>query len=202
MGRYSFPLVLFFAITLVIIVLSNMGLAEGVLGSHVRLVYFHGGWAWTALLGFLLAAAIGLVGLLGRQRTHQAWSVAIGQASNIFWLRYLPLSLWTIQMKWHGNFLQELRGRVNFQFAIIGVLLQWAITLMDRPLWGSILNPSYFLTLSWTLIPTEQIMHPGSPITTSRSITILCFFASLLVLCLLAGWFLTNWFRTLSLNPQ
>lgn len=195
-------LILFIIIILLSIGFSSLGPSERTLGSHVRLVYLHGAWVWTALLGFLLAAAIGLLGLVLRRTTLHAWSMALGRASTFFWVTYLPLSLWTMQGNWNGIFLQEPRWRVSFDFAIIGLLIQFAIVMMQRPMIGSVLNVVYFITLVWTLYGTEQVMHPNSPITSSNSITIQSFFILLLILCLLSGWSLTNWFRTLNPNPR
>ncbi len=195
-------LIIFIIIILAIIAFSNMGPTEQTLGKHVRLVYLHGAWVWTALLGFLLAAVLGLISLFTQQLSHHAWSIALGRASLFFWVTYLPLSLWTMQMNWNGLFLQEPRWKVSFDFAIVALLIQLAITLMKRPMWGSLLNLSYFITLSWSLFHTEQIMHPGSPITSSGSIAIQSFFAILLLLCLFAGWSLTKWLRTVSPERQ
>ena len=202
MHRKLSYLILFIIIILVSIGFSSLGPAERTLGSHVRLVYLHGAWVWTALLGFLLAAVIGLLGLVHRRTTLHAWSMALGRTSTFFWVTYLPLSLWTMQANWNGIFLQEPRWRASFDFAIIALLIQFAIVLMQRPVISSILNVVYFITLGWTLYGTEQVMHPNSPITSSNSITIQSFFIILLILCLVSGWSLTNWFRTLSPNPR
>jgi hypothetical protein len=202
MRRKFAYLILFIMITLSILAFSNLGPTERSLGSHVRLVYLHGAWVWTALLGFLFAAVFGLLGLFSNQISHHAWSVALGQTGLFFWVTYLPLSLWTMQMNWNGIFFQEPRWKVSFDFAVVALLIQLAIVLMNRPTWGSFLNLVYFIVLSWALIHTEQVMHPGSPITTSGSTAIQSFFGFLLLLCLLAGWSLTNWFRSFSFNPQ
>jgi hypothetical protein len=202
MRRRTLYLLLFFFIILITIALSSIGPNERTLGHHVRLVYLHGVWVWTALLGFLLAAVFGLVGLLSKKLHHHAWSIAFSRASTFFWVTYLPLSLWTMQANWNGIFLQEPRWKVSFDFAIVALLIQLAIVLLNNPQWGSFLNIAFFSTLGWTLIHTEQIMHPGSPIFASGSIRIQGFFVVLLLLVLAGEWFLTYWFRTFNFEPQ
>ena len=202
MRRNLYYLILFIFITMISIGLSSIGPDERILGSHAKLVYLHGAWVWTALLGFLSSAAFGLIGLLTQRASHHAWSIALSRASLFFWLTYLPLSLWTMQANWNGLFLEEPRWRVSVHFAIIALLIQVGITLMNKPPWGSFLNLTFFLSLGWALIQSEQVMHPGSPITSSGSIRIQSIFALLLLLCLIAGWSLTKWFRILNIDPR
>jgi len=175
---------------------------ERTLGTNVRSVYLHGAWVWTALLNFIAAGVIGVSAIFLRQDELHAWSIALGRTGTVFWITYLPLSLWTMQMNWNGLFLQEPRWRVSFDFLIVGILFQLAILFIQKPVIGSILNFTYISALGWTLLQTDQVMHPGSPITSSGSSTIQIFFVILLALCILAGWFLANWFRTLTLNSQ
>ena len=179
-----------------------MGPEERTLGTNVRSIYLHGAWVWTALLSFIAAGVIGLFAILFHRDTLHAWSIALGRAGTVFWITYLPLSLWTMQMNWNGLFLQEPRWRVSFDFLIVGILIQLAILLIQKPIIGSILNLTYISALCWTLLRTDQVMHPGSPISSSESYTIQTFFAILIVLCTLASWFLANWFRTLTPNSH
>jgi hypothetical protein len=202
MHRSRYYLILFIFIMMISIALTSIGPDERILGSHAKLVYLHCAWVWTALLGFMFSATIGFVGLFTKRASHHACSIALSRASLFFWLTYLPLSLWTMQANWNGLFLAEPRWRVSVHFAIIAVLIQVGITLMNKPQWGSFLNLTFFLSLGWTLIQSEQVMHPGSPITSSGSIRIQSISTLLLLLCLSAGWFLTNWFRVLNIDPQ
>ena len=202
MRRRSRYLYLFILITLATIPLLGIAPDERSLGHHVRLVYLHGAWVWAALLGFLLAAVFGFIGQFSKRASLQTWSIAFGRTSTFFWVTYLPLSLWTMQANWNGLFLQEPRWKISFDFAIIALLIQLAITLLNSPQWGSFLNIAFFTTLGWTLFHAEQIMHPGSPIFSSGSIKIPLFFTILLILVFIAGWFLTYWFRTFSFETQ
>ncbi len=56
------PLLWFAASLILVVVVSTLGPPERSLGSHVRLVYLHGAWVWTALAGFALAGVLGIVG--------------------------------------------------------------------------------------------------------------------------------------------
>jgi hypothetical protein len=186
------PLALFAILIVLIAVLSALGPREASLGANVRLVYLHGAWVWTALVAFAAAAAAGLVGLALRRHSMQDWSIALGQAGTFFWVTYLPLSLWTMQTNWNGLFLDEPRWRVGVNFAVIAVLLQAAILILQRPGWGSGVSLAFFAALAWSVAGADQVMHPPSPIAASGSLSIRAFFLGLLVVCLLACWLLTR----------
>jgi hypothetical protein len=192
MPRFS-PLLAFLILVGLIALLSLFGPREASLGANVRLVYLHGAWVWTALVGFGAAALAGLVGLLFRRPRLQAWSVALGQAGTFFWVTYLPLSLWTMQATWNGLFLDEPRWRIGLNLAVVAVLLQMAILALGRPSWGSVVNALFAAVVFWSVGTAEQVMHPPSPIASSGSLAIRGFFLALLAVSLLACWLLARW---------
>jgi hypothetical protein len=192
------PLLLFFILLIIIFVFSAFGPPERSLGENVRLVYLHGAWVWTSLFGFIASAVIGIIGLIFRTYAFQQWSIALGRSGLIFWLTYLPLSLWTMQMNWNGLFLEEPRWRVAIDFAIVGILFQVAILIIQRPNWASLLNILYVLLLGIVLLQTNQVMHPNSPIASSGSISIQSFFGILTILCITAGLLLARWLHNRS----
>jgi len=178
-------------------VISLFGPAERSLGSNVRLVYLHGAWVWTALIGLAAAAAAGLAGLLLRRETLQRWSMALGQAGMFFWISYLPLSLWTMQANWNGLYLAEPRFKVGLDFAVIGLLLQIAILVLRDPRLASALNLAFVIALGWSISGAQQVMHPDSPIFSSDSVSIRVFFLLLLLASVLSGALLARWLRAL-----
>jgi hypothetical protein len=188
--------VLWFVLTLLaIIVVTALGPAERSLGTNVRVVYLHGAWVWTALICILAATAVGLVGLITRRQDLHYWSRALGRTGLVFWITYLPLSLWAMQTNWNGLFLAEPRWRVAIIFAIGGLAIQIGITLLEKPIWASALNLIYGVILIYVLQTTDQVMHPGSPIFGSGAWRIQVYFIVLLVLTLLAAWQLARLWR-------
>ena len=188
--------VLWFVITLLaIVVVTALGPAEKSLGTNVRVVYLHGAWVWAAMITILAAAVVGLVGLIARQKGMQYWSRALGRTGLVFWITYLPLSMWAMQTNWNGLFLAEPRWRVAMVFAVGGLVLQIGITLLENPAWASALNLAYALILMYVLQTTDQVMHPGSPIFGSGAWRIQVYFIVLLVLTLLAAWQVARWWR-------
>lgn len=188
--------VLWFVITLlVIIVVTALGPAEKTLGTNVRVVYLHGAWVWAAMITILAAAVVGLVGLIARHKGVHYWSRALGRTGLVFWITYLPLSMWAMQTNWNGLFLAEPRWRVAIVFAVGGLVLQIGITLLENPAWASSLNLAYALILMYVLQTTDQVMHPGSPIFGSGAWRIQVYFIVLLVLTLLAAWQVARWWR-------
>jgi hypothetical protein len=182
-------------------VLSLLGPAERSLGANVRLVYLHGAWVWTALIGLGSAAAVGLAGLILRRGHLQRWSVAFGQAGMLFWIGYLPLSVWTMQANWNGLYLAEPRFKVGLDYAVIGLLIQAAILVLRDARIGSALNLAFAIALAWSISGAEQVMHPASPIFSSDSVAIRLFFLILLFVSLLAGLMLARWLHALQSKP-
>lgn len=180
------------ALLVLIAAVALLGPAEAELGTNVRIVYLHGAWVWTALAGFASAAGAGLIGLISRRRGWLQQSKVLGQAGAIFWITYLPLSLWAMQANWNGLFLLEPRWRIGMDFALIALLLQAAILLLHIPFMTGLLNVGYAGSLLWSLSRAEQVMHPPSPIASSDSSLIQIYFAGLVLLCLLTGWSLSR----------
>ena len=187
-GSLQAPLLLFLLNLAAIAGLTAVGPAEKSLGANVRVVYLHGAWVWTALASFLLSALAGLAGLLTRREAVHRWSQALGRTGLLFWITYLPLSMWAMQTNWNGLFLAEPRWRLGVIFALGGIILQIGLALIDEPAWASAGNIVFILVLGLALQRSQQIMHPSSPVMESGSGRIQAFFAGLVLLCLLAAW--------------
>ena len=190
---YQSPLLLFCILLLVIILVTASGPAEKVLGANARIVYLHGAWVWTALIGFAAAALAGLLGLILRRNNLHLWSRALGRTGLLFWITYLPLSMWAMQTNWNGLFLAEPRWRFAMVFAIGGLVLQVGVSLIERPAGASIANIAFLLALIFALANTENVMHPPSPILNSDAARIQFFFVVLLILILLAASQIARW---------
>jgi hypothetical protein len=192
--RYS-PLLLFFATVLVIAVLALFGPEEQALGSNVRIVYLHGAWVLAAEVAFAAAALVGLLALvMRRERLHQ-WSAALGRTGIVFWLTYLPLSLWAMEANWNGLFLAEPRFRLALTFAIVGTLMQVGLWLVHMNWVTSLANLVFFVALRVVFSTASNVMHPPpSPIFNSGLWNIIAFFIILNLLAWLAAFFLTRFF--------
>jgi hypothetical protein len=186
-----------FIFTLILlIILTSFGPVERSLGVNVRLVYLHGAWVWTAILALAASALFGLLGAFLDHKASQRWSQSFGQAGMLFWITYLPMSIWTMQANWNGLYLAEPRFKIGLDFAVIGVLLQTAILIMGKPRIASTLNLSFFIALAISLSKTEQVMHPSSPIMTSDSLLIRSYFSVMLAVAIASGVLLTFWLRS------
>ena len=195
--RYS-PLLLFFVTVLVIAVLALFGPEEQSLGSNVKIVYLHGAWVLAAELAFAAAALVGLLAfVMRRERLHQ-WSAALGRTGIVFWVTYLPLSLWAMQANWNGLFLAEPRFRLALTFAIVGTLMQIGLWLVGMDWVTSLANLVFFIALRVVFSTASNVMHPPpSPIFNSGLWNIIIFFVLLNIFAWLAAYFLTRWFLAL-----
>ena len=168
--------------------LSAFAPPEKTLGTNARIVYLHGIWVWAALAAFLAAALTGLVGLITQRLEFHSWSRALGRTGLVFWITYLPVSLWAMQANWNGLYLAEPRWRLGLTYAVVGLLLQIGLTLLQKPIWASIINLAFFTAMLVSLQVTENVMHPPSPILNSDVLRIQLYFAALLLLALFAAW--------------
>jgi hypothetical protein len=185
---------IWFALTLVAIgILTTFGPAEHSLGTHVRIVYLHGAWVWSSLAAFLVSGILGGLGLATQRNCFHGWSGAFGRTGLVFWITYLPLSLWAMQSNWNGLFLAEPRWRLALAVAISGLLLQIGLTLENKPNLTSSLNLGFLVLVIFALFQTPNVLHPTSPILSSEAWRIQVFFFGLFLLTLLAAWQMARW---------
>ena len=169
---------------LIIGLVTLFGPPEKSLGTNVRVVYLHGAWVWASLISFIAAGLAGAAALLSKHRSLYAWSTALGWTGLLFWITYLPLSLWAMQTNWNGLFLIEPRWRLAIAFAGSGLALQIGLALISRPMVTALGNIGFIAAMMYMLNKVQDIMHPGSPIADSEVRWIQVFFALLVVLTL------------------
>jgi hypothetical protein len=195
MPKLNSPMTLFFITVIVIALLALFGPEEKSLGANVRIVYLHGAWVLTAELAFIAAALAGLMALFSKRDSFHQWSAALGRTGIVFWLTYLPLSLWAMESNWNGLFLSEPRFRLAVIFAVTGVLLQAGLWFINTNWITSIANILFIIVLRVVFSTAQNIMHPPpSPIFNSGNFVIIGFFVAMIVLALLAAYFLAKWF--------
>lgn len=188
------PLIQFFITLAAILLLTFLGPEEKSLGANVRIVYLHGAWVLTALVAFLAAGGVGGVALLTRRENLHRLSKMLGYTGLIFWITYLPLSMWAMQANWNGLFLAEPRMRAAFIFAITGVLLQIGLALFERPALISLGNIGYIMALLITLSRVDSVMHPPpSPIFNSGNFLLQFYFVALNLLTWVAAFQVLRW---------
>jgi hypothetical protein len=198
MPKLKSPLTLFFLAVIVIALLALFGPEEKSLGANVRIVYLHGAWVLSAEVAFVAAALAGLIGLIMKSETFHRWSAALGRTGIFFWITYLPLSLWAMQSNWNGLFLSEPRFRLAVIFAVTGVLLQLGLWLMNTSWLTSVVNIIFIVVLRVIFATADNVMHPPpSPIFNSGNYVIIGFFLALIILTLVAAYFLTRVFLSM-----
>jgi hypothetical protein len=195
MSKLKSPLTLFFITLIVIALLALFGPEEKSLGAHVRIVYLHGAWVLSAELAFVAAALAGLIAFITKRAMFHQWSAALGRTGIIFWITYLPLSLWAMESNWNGLFLSEPRFRLAVIFAVTGVLLQVGLWLINTDWITSAANIIFIVVLRIIFATASNVMHPPpSPIFNSGNYAIIGFFLALILLTLVAAYFLTRVF--------
>jgi len=200
-SKLKSPLTLFLITVIVIALLALFGPEEKSLGANVRIVYLHGAWVLTAELAFVAAGLAGLIALITGRDRFQEWSAALGRTGIFFWVTYLPLSLWAMESNWNGLFLSEPRFRLAVSFAVTGLLLQVGLWLINTNGITSVGNIIFIVVLRVIFATADNVMHPPpSPIFNSGNYTIIGFFLALIILTVVAGYFLTKVF--LNINKE
>ena len=185
------------ALTLVVLALAAaLGPTERTLGTHLRLVLLHGAWVWTGKLAFGASAVMGLAALIVARPAWHRLCRALGWVGLAFWLTYLPMSLWVMQLNWGGIAWGEPRWRLPLAFGVAGVLLQIAFALFRQPRLTSLGNFLYAVALWVVLGGAQNMLHPDLPIFGGGDGGIQLHFMLLLGLCLLLAGQLTAWWCT------
>ncbi|MFZ6027111.1 MAG: hypothetical protein ACOYYS_05280 [Chloroflexota bacterium] len=188
------PVAQFLAVLVAILLFVSLGPEEKSLGSNVRIVYLHGAWVLTALAAFLVSGGTGLAALFTRRERYHYLSRTLGYTGLVFWVTYLPLSLWAMQANWNGLFLAEPRMRTAFVFAVTGLLLQAGLALLDRPALVSAANVAYIAVLLFVLSRVDSVMHPPpSPIFNSGNALLQFYFIALNLLTWAAALQVARW---------
>jgi len=189
------PIVQFLITLALILLLTFLGPDEKSLGSNVRIVYLHGAWVLTAIVAFLGAGVAGLAAIVTRKENLHRLSRAFGYTGLVFWITYLPLSLWAMQANWNGLFLSEPRMRIAFIYAVTGILLQVGLALFERPVLISTANFVFIVALTMSLSRADSVMHPPpSPIFNSGNLILQFYFIALNLLTWLAAFQVLRWF--------
>ena len=197
------PLLYFFVALIAIALLTFLGPEEKSLGANVRIVYLHGAWVMAAEAALIAAALAGLLGLVLRRDLFHDWSAALGRTGIIFWITYLPLSMFAMQTNWNGLFLAEPRFRLAIIFAVTGILLQVGLWLFNISWLTSFANILYILALRVIFAAANNVMHPPpSPIFNSGLFNVIAFFVGLNFFSWVAAYFLTRYFLTLKTGEQ
>jgi hypothetical protein len=197
------PLLYFFVTLIAIALLTFLGPEEKSLGANVRIVYLHGAWVMAAEAALIAAALAGLLGLVLRRDLFHDWSAALGRTGIIFWITYLPLSMFAMQTNWNGLFLAEPRFRLAIIFAVTGILLQVGLWLFNISWLTSFANILYILALRVIFAAANNVMHPPpSPIFNSGLFNVIAFFVGLNFFSWVAAYFLTRYFLTLKTGEQ
>jgi len=184
-------------VLILIALFTLLGPEEKTLGANVRIVYLHDAWVLTAIVALATAGLAGLVGLTTRSERWHRWSQALGRTGMLFWITYLPLSLWAMETNWNGLFLSEPRWRIAAIFAVTGLLLQAGLALIGMPALTSGANLAFVIALAIALLNVDTVLHPPpSPIFSSGNWRIEVYFIGLNLLTLVAAWLITRlWYR-------
>jgi hypothetical protein len=183
-------------LAVIVLALALLAPRDATLQDASPVVYLHGALVWTSILAFTAAGVVGLAGLVWQREVFHAWSGALARTGLLFWVIYLPLSMWASKVTWNGIPLEDPRFRTAFQVLVLAAGFQIAAALWGaRSRLGSGLN-AILAVILWVLtLTTRDVMHPQNPMASSAS-TIQFFFALLVGGCGLAALQVARWMRS------
>ena len=183
-------------LAVIVLALALLAPRDATLQDASPVVYLHGALVWTSILAFTAAGAVGLAGLVWQREVFHAWSGALARTGLLFWVIYLPLSMWASKVTWNGIPLGDPRFRTAFQVLVLAAGFQIAGALWGaRSRLGSGLNVVLAVILWALTLTTRDVMHPQNPMASSAA-TIQFFFALLVGGCGLAAIQVARWMRS------
>ena len=178
----------------ILILLDLLIPLEKTLGTNIRLIYFHGAWVWAGIIFYGTAAASGLAALILRKKPWQIYSRSAAYTALFFWVTYLPMSLIVMKINWGGFFFDEPRWKIPMSFAVISILLQAGLILINNRDLTSGANLAFGTALYWSLFSAQSVLHPDSPIQQSSG-RIKVFFSIMLFLTILLALQISFWIK-------
>lgn len=185
-----------------LILLAAIGLtamlvpADVNLGDKLGMILLHGAWVWAAMLLFLLASVIMLGWLVTHSINLYRAGLAVALVALLFWLLYLPQSMWVMKANWGGFYFSEPRWQIPFTFGVAGVVVAIGLSLMrNRYLSGAAII-AFTIALLFNISRISSVLHPGSPVGASGSGGIKTSFAVLLALIFSLGLLAARFLRS------
>jgi hypothetical protein len=176
-------------VTLVLLALALVWVSprEATLGDGIKTVYVHVALTWTGLLGFVAAAALGLVTLIAPRPRRERWARRAGRAGLLFYAAGFVMSMVSSIVNWGGIPLYEPRNIVAVQTLAVAVVMQVFHGSRAPARLKALLDAAFCVYLLWSIGASPLILHPRDPIGSSSSVGIQLTFLGMFVLATLAA---------------
>lgn len=160
---------------------------EQTLGSGIRSVYVHVALTWTGMAALVLAGFLGLGLVISARPKLFEWAYTVAWVGLGMFGLGLVLSIIAAGINWGAIFWQEPRTNSVLQVLAAGLIVQvinsWPVPYRLKGLLYFVL--AAFMT--WSVLITPLILHPGNAARSSPSSAIRFTFLGLFVLCSLAA---------------
>ena len=183
--RWALPILV--ALCLIAALVVWFAPPEKTMGDGIRPVYVHVALIWTAMLGMLIMALIGVAVVATGRVAWIGWMQTVGWVSFGFFLASQLASVWAQLVNWNGIFWDEPRTQITLRVAVIFLVVLIANHWLPWPrLRGlSVAIPIALMLAALRFSPL--ILHPRDPISVSSSSPIQLTFVVLFGLCLAAA---------------
>lgn len=163
---------------------------EKTLGTGIKSIYVHVALTWTGMFGLSLVGFLGVITLLTARSPFFDWAQTIGWVAIVAFVAGLVMSMVAAQINWGGIFWAEPRTQAAMRIVSVALIVQILNTWFRNVRLRGLLHIIPSLFMAYTILTTELVLHPRSPILTSDSVSIQLTFVSLfLLVAAVAGWF-------------
>ena len=189
--RKFIPLIL---ILLCAVLLLAFAPNEKTLGNGIKPVYIHVSLTWSGMVGFILAAVLGLVGLIKTNQRLVSWMKTIFLASLTVYLAGFLMSMWASYVNWGGIPFREPRYLSTFNVIAVAAITGAFFLSLSNPRLVALAGmfPSFFLF--FTGDNSRMVLHPENPARTAPD-AIRNTFLGMFVLALMLSIWLAFYYR-------
>lgn len=164
------------ALALVVaVVLAFLAPSEQTLGSALKLVFMHAALMWVSFFMFSLGAILSLIYLIGGRKYIFFWGQASLGTAMILLFATGVLGTITAKITWGGIFWQEPRMAMLGKMLLVSVFVLILSRLISSTKILAVVQIVLVGAVWWLLLSTQKIIHPNSPIFSSRDISIKIF---------------------------
>ena len=183
-------------VVLVAAVLVAIAPDEKTLGDGIKVVYVHVALTWTGMTGIVILSLLGLGVLLTGRPSLQDWAQKVGWVALVMFACGFLMSMLAAHIDWGAVFWTEPRLKFGANVIALTLIVQilggWLTSIRLRGLLAIV--PAVFMTYS--VLTTQLVLHPQSPILTSDSRAIQFTFFGLFALFFFGAlWSVWQWRR-------
>lgn len=182
------------ALVVTAVLLVALGPEERTLGGGIRSVYIHVGLVWTGIVGFGVAAVLGVWLAVTDDGRARSWLPTASRVGLVLYFAGIATSAISSQINWGAVFWQEPRMATAVNMLAVAVIVQVLTFWLPGHRLMGLLHTAFFGLLLWANANTQLVLHPDNPIGSSQAIGIrVTFWAVFALIATAVAWAVYSW---------